>query len=345
MGLVHRVTLIVKLQLETRTHRRYTSCSRRTPEACSEGTGDNCHHCSEIVLTHKVSIAAPVTPTKFPARTNLSSVSAQPLYPRGIVVGSNPLMKSIRTYGREIALLALIVCAVGFASKRNDDIVPEVAVDARFSRGQFDEECRLKMSYVAHRVEPVKQMRYPDDISWLELETPLTLVYRLSEDRKSYLLTCLDSHHQREGATLRPVATGKGYGLLKSPAELKAPSTSDVNLSLRDFLGLPRFEGSYAVHKMGRFYVLVHVFTFPEGADEQFVLLPLNPDNELKSLHEGTLTDPLPIAYGLSEEARATVIRKYQVDDPFVLDRLDPTWDKHSYLKGSVKRESLDGEK
>lgn len=246
-------------------------------------------------------------------------------------------MKSIRIYAKEIVILALIVCAIGFASKRNDDIVPEVAVDARFSGGQLDEECRLKMSYVAHIVEPIKQAIYPDDISWLDLEKPLTLEYRVSEDKRSYLLTCPDSHHGQEGISLRPVSTEAGYGLIKGPVELKAPSTSGVDLSLRDFLGLPRFEGSYAVHKMGRFYVLVHIVTVPEDEEEQFILLPLNPDNDLKSLHERTFTDPLPITYGLSEEARAAIIRKYQIQDPFVLERLEATWDKDGALKLTSK--------
>ena len=235
-------------------------------------------------------------------------------------------MKSIRTYGREIALLALVIAVVGLLSQRNANSVPEVAFEPGHSRGPLDEECRLKMSYIADLFAPTKQMVYRDKISWPYLEKPLPFVYRVSDDRRSYLLICQDSHHGHERETLRPVSTEKGYGLAKEPLELKAPFSNHIKQSRREFLGLPHFEGNYAVHKMGSFNVLVR--TFPEDKEDLFLCLPLNPDNDLKSLQERSLLDSLPIARDLSEEARTAIIRKYQVDDPFVLERLEPTWDK-----------------
>lgn len=247
-------------------------------------------------------------------------------------------MKSIRTYGREITLLALVIAFVAALSQKNIDSVPEVTFEPRHSCGPLDEECRLKMVYVADLLAPIKQSRYHDDIAWLGLESSPHFVYRVGEDKQSYLLTCQDSHHGREGSALRPVSTEKGYGMAEEPLELKAPSTGHVNLSPREFLGLPDFEGSHAVHKMGSFNILVRA----DPEDGFLMLLPLNPDHDLKSLQERSLLDSLPIARGLSEEARAAIIRKYQVDDPFVLERLEPTWDKHGSLKGSTESESHD---
>lgn len=254
------------------------------------------------------------------------------------------LMKRVRTYGREVLLLALAVGVVAVLSGRNDDIVPEVAVDPLLSCGAADEECRLKMSYVVDRLAPIKQMRYSEDISWLDLESPLSLVYRVSEDRQAYLLTCPASHHEREGAVLRPVSTEKGFGLVKGAVKVKAPLSVDETLSLRDFLGIPRFQGSHAVVKMGRFNVLVEVFD-PGEEGEFMMTLPLNPDNDLKSLHDRSLGDYLAFARHLSEGARAEIIRKYRVEDPFVLERLDPTWDKLGAMRDASRSESVDGDR
>ncbi len=222
-------------------------------------------------------------------------------------------------------LLVLFICAVGVSFKVNREIsVPEAVADTHFSNEQLDEECRLKMSFLAVKLVPLKRKEYHSDISWLHLEEPLPLAYLVSEDRQSYLLTCTATHHKREGEILCPVTTEKGYGLVKGPLEMKAPFSGYQNLSLREFLGIPRFNGGYIVHRMGRFNVLVLALPGDEGEDEDLVVMALNPDSDLKSLYHG-----LPIGSLLSEEDRAAIVSKYTVEDPFVLERLRPTWNPY----------------
>ena len=181
----------------------------------------------------------------------------------------------------------MIICAVGVASKINDEIVvPEIIVDTPFSNDHFDEECRLKMVLIAHRLAPIKQNIYPSDISWLHLENPLPHVYLVGEDSKSYLLSCQASHHKREGAVLCPVSTEKGYGLVRGSRELKAPFSDYQNLTLREFLGIPRFNGSHVVHRMGRL----------SGLSAIIITFSYHPHpKDLKSLYEGSLCNGFPI--------------------------------------------------
>ena len=87
-------------------------------------------------------------------------------------------------------------------------------------------------------------------------------------------------------------------------------------MTCREFLSIPRFRGKLAVRKMGRFNVLVC-----GGSDENVIVMALNPDSDLRSLYDG-----MPIAYGCSENELAKIIKDYHVQDPFVLERLDPTW-------------------
>ncbi len=245
-------------------------------------------------------------------------------------------MKRISVYWRESILLALIICAIGISSKWSDEIgVPETAFAPHASNGQLDEECRLKMAFVNESVQPFKQMSYADSISW-----PLPLVYRVSEDRRVYLLTCRADHHKG----LFPVTTGRvfltekksilenGYGLAKGPIELELPFSDYQKVSRREFLGIPRFSGSYAVHRMGRFNVLVHVSSEPEDED-YYNIFVLNPDDELKKIQEGRLGDAIPQGWSLSEEDRAAIIRKYRIEDPFVLERLNPEWDPTGFVR------------
>ena len=238
-------------------------------------------------------------------------------------------MKRIRTHGRDVVLLALtlIICALGVSYQMNDEIVvPEVVVETPFSHGHFDQECRLKMSFIALQIEPLKQGGLPSDISWLHLENPLPLVYLRSEDRKDFLLTCQATHHKREGAVLSPVFTKKhGYGLVEGSLELKAPFPDYESLALREFLGIPRFHGGHRVHRMGRFYVLAIVLPGNEDFVEDVIVMALNPDSDLKSLYHN-----FPIGSALSDEERAAIIRRYRVEDPFVLERLEPTWNPYA---------------
>lgn len=110
-------------------------------------------------------------------------------------------MNRISRYGRELVFLALAL------STGNDQHgISETAVDPQSSIGELDKECRLKMAFIAERLEPLKQMGYETDISWAHIEE--SLVYLVSEDGASYLLTCQAAHHKREGAVLYPVITG-----------------------------------------------------------------------------------------------------------------------------------------
>lgn len=227
---------------------------------------------------------------------------------------------------RHFFLLAvtLIICAVGVSSQINDETVVSEIDETALSQGQFDEECRLKMSFIALQIEPLKQGGIPSDISWLHLEEPLPLGYLRSEDRKDFLLTCQARHHNREGEDFYPVFTKKkGFGFVKGPLELKAPFSDYETLPLREFLGIPRFKGEHFVHRMGRFNVLAIVLPGDKdmGVDEDVVVVALNPDSDLKSLYHD-----IPIGSALSKEEHDSIIRKYRVEDPFVLERLKPTW-------------------
>lgn len=99
----------------------------------------------------------------------------------------------------------------------------------------------------------------------------------------------------------------------------KAPFPSYDDISTGKFLNVPLFSQNYVVYKLGRFEVLA-VKTKDEYDD--VIVMALNPDDDLKRLYHD-----LPIGSLLSEQDRAEIVRKYRVQDPFVLKRLEATWD------------------
>lgn len=229
---------------------------------------------------------------------------------------------------RTFFLLVFVIYAVRVSAKMNDDmVIPKVVADTHLSKGLLEAECRLKMSLIAWQLVVAcekGQYEYPSDLSWLNLESTLPLVYIVSEDRKSYLLTCAATHHEQEGAGLCPLITENGCGLGKRPLDLKAPFLDYESLPLREFLGISRFNGRYAVQKIGKFNVLVLGWD-ENGEVTALNLMALNPDNDLKNLYGG-----FPMGKALGEEDSAAILRKYRVEDPFVLERLKPTWDPYS---------------
>lgn len=227
---------------------------------------------------------------------------------------------------RTFLLLAFAIYAVRVSAKMNDDVViPKVVADTHLSKGLLEEECRLKMSLIAWQLVLAcekGQYEYPSDLLWLNLESTLPLVYIVSEDRRSYLLTCAATHHEQEG--LYPVITENGCGWCKGPRDLKAPFSDYESLPLREFLGISRFNGRYAVQKIGRFNVLV-LGGDEDGEVTALNLMALNPDNDLRNLYGG-----FPMGKALGEKDSTVILRKYRVEDPFVLERLKPTWDPYS---------------